>query len=248
MARFLESLNPAWKDGHGVALLTESNTAFGRNAGHAAKDVQDEKDEQSGTKLLTAAHENTPPGPFANAKSFNFPMHIAQLRSDAPALAQPGALLSGPVIPLNMRETVPPSDSDPRAPAAAHVAGSGIDGRLHPGRDPAREAVSGRDPGNRRSRRAVPVQGGEARLPGRSAVPLRNSRSLPPPRLRALPPRRTGRVVVRADAREPAGSREKLGPAAPAAVSQHGGGRDLLRDQGPSVAHAGCPRQPATHA
>ena len=40
-------------------------------------------------------------------------MHIAQLRSDAPALAQPGALLSGPVIPLNMRETVPPSDLIP---------------------------------------------------------------------------------------------------------------------------------------
>ena len=113
MARFLESINPAWKDGHGVALLTESNTAFGRNAGHAAKDVQDEKDEQSGTRLLTAEHENTPPGPFANAKFFSFPMHIAQLRSDAPALAQPGALLSGPVIPLNMRETVPPSDLIP---------------------------------------------------------------------------------------------------------------------------------------
>ena len=52
MARFLESLNPAWKDGNGVALLTESNTAFGGDAGHAAKDVKDEKDEQSGTKVL----------------------------------------------------------------------------------------------------------------------------------------------------------------------------------------------------
>jgi len=80
MARFLESLNPAWKDGHGVALLTESNTAFGRNAGHAAKDVQGEKDEQSGTRLLTAEHENTPPGPFENAKFFSFPLHVAQLR------------------------------------------------------------------------------------------------------------------------------------------------------------------------
>ena len=87
MARFLESLNPAWKDGDGVALLTESNTAFGGDAGKSGKDA---------AKATAAGGAGTWREPFAKAKSFNFPMHIAQLRSDAPALAQPGALLSGP--------------------------------------------------------------------------------------------------------------------------------------------------------
>ena len=104
MARFLESINPAWKDGHSVALLTESNTAFGDDAGNSGKDP---------AKMPAAEGGGPRRDPFPKATFFNFPLHIAQLRSDAPALAQPGALLSGPVIPLNMRETVPPSDSIP---------------------------------------------------------------------------------------------------------------------------------------
>ena len=123
MARFLESLNPAWKDGNGVALLTESNTAFGGDAGKSGKDA---------AKAPAAGGAGTWREPFAKAKSFNFPMHIAQLRSDAPALAQPGALLSGPVIPLNMRETIPPSDLIPalRPQLTSPVVGSTVDSIL----------------------------------------------------------------------------------------------------------------------
>jgi hypothetical protein len=95
MARFLESVNPEWKDGNRVALLVESNTVFGRDVSGRAGDDQ------------------TPSGPFKNAKVFQFPLHVAQLRSDASALEQPAAVLSGPVIPLDMREAVPPSDLIP---------------------------------------------------------------------------------------------------------------------------------------
>jgi hypothetical protein len=99
MAAYLESINSRWKDGEGVALLNESNTAYGTS------------------KPATAAHptgEVPSEGTFAKARIFNFPLHIAQLRSDAPSLSQPGtALLSGPVIPLNLRESTPPSDVIP---------------------------------------------------------------------------------------------------------------------------------------
>jgi len=97
MAAYLESINPGWKDGNGVALLNESNTAFGGDADPSTPNV-------ASNTVRT----------FAKAKVFNFPLHIAQLRSDAPSLGQPGAaLLSGPVIPLNLREATPPSDAIP---------------------------------------------------------------------------------------------------------------------------------------
>lgn len=117
MARFLSSINPAWKDGQGVALLTESNTAFGGDAGN---------------KAPKPGEDDTQQKPFAQAKIFNFPLHVAQLRSDAPALEQPGALLSGPIIPLDMRETVPPSDLIPalRPQLTSPVVGSTVDSIL----------------------------------------------------------------------------------------------------------------------
>ena len=94
MAAYLRLINASWKNGHGVAMLNESNTTFGKDAA----------DSSSATNTRA----------FAEAKIFNFPLHIAQLRSDAPSLAQPGtALLSGPVIPLNLREATPPSDVIP---------------------------------------------------------------------------------------------------------------------------------------
>jgi hypothetical protein len=109
MAAYLESLNSSWKDGNGVALLNESNTAFGN---------------PTATETVTA---------FAAAKVFTFPLHIAQLRSDAPSLAQPGtALLSAPAIPLNLREATPPSDAIPalRPQLTGPVVGTTVDSIL----------------------------------------------------------------------------------------------------------------------
>jgi len=100
MAAYLESINSRWKDGNGVALLNESNTAYGRNSPSAGSKASDSTQKE--------------PAAFPKAHVFYFPLHIAQLRSDAPSLEQPGAaLLSGPAIPLNLRETAPPSDVIP---------------------------------------------------------------------------------------------------------------------------------------
>jgi len=99
MAEYLKSINSKWSDGEGVALLSESNTAFGRDASPDR--------ENNATEL-------PPPDPLQRAKIFSFPLHIAQLRSDAPSLAQPGGpLLSAPTIPLNLSEATPPSDVIP---------------------------------------------------------------------------------------------------------------------------------------
>ncbi len=115
MALYLESINPGWKDGNGVALLNESNTAYGGDAAATSSDASTERDV------------------FGSAKVFKFPLHIAQLRSDAPSLAQPGtALLSGPVIPLNLREATPPSDVIPalRPQLTGPVVGATVDSIL----------------------------------------------------------------------------------------------------------------------
>jgi len=103
MAAYLESINSRWKDGDGVALLNESNTAYGGDADPSTPPDKSIRSATTGTVRT-----------FAKAKVFNFPLHIAQLRSDAPSLGQPGTLLlSGPVIPLNLREATPPSDAIP---------------------------------------------------------------------------------------------------------------------------------------
>jgi hypothetical protein len=116
MAAYLASINPRWKDGNGVALLTESNTAYGRDANRDAtndanKDATKDANKSQEDKGAVGASADAA---FAAAKVFYFPLHIAQLRNDAPPLSQPGtALLSGPVIPLNLREVTPPSDVIP---------------------------------------------------------------------------------------------------------------------------------------
>ena len=112
MATYLGSINSRWKDGDGVALLNESNTAYGNAA----------------TATTTDAAQV-----FKNAKGFNFPLHIAQLRSDAPSLGQPGAaLLSGPVIPLTLAEATPPSDVIPalRPQLTGPIVGATVDSIL----------------------------------------------------------------------------------------------------------------------
>ena len=115
MAAYLTSLNSKWEDGNHVALLNESNTAYGGDAStialttsaNAAATPTDRAQEDCSNK-------NPALQPFALAKVFNFPLHVAQLRSDAPSLGQSGtALLTAPVVPLNMREATPPSDLIP---------------------------------------------------------------------------------------------------------------------------------------
>ena len=239
MARFLESLNPAWKDGDGVALLTESNTAFGGDAGKSGKDA---------AKAPAAGGAGTWREPFAKAKSFNFPLHIAQLRSDAPALAQPGALLSGPVIPLNMRETIPPSDLIPalRPQLTSPVVGSTVDSILDAIRHEKLSAVGilatdDRDVLflSREVKRASPDV--QLFLFGTHGLYLHPD----------YVPYLRGALVASSYALTLANQPEVAKSSDP----QHRqpfpsmvGGGDLLRDPGPSVAHAGCPRQPVTHA
>src|SRR5262249_48904042 len=110
MAAFLTSLSSKWKHGNHVALLNESNTTYGASTtASAAADVTPRE-----KALRCSGQEKPGVQPFECAKVFNFPLHVAQLRSDAPSLGQPGsALLTGPVIPLSMREATPPTDLIP---------------------------------------------------------------------------------------------------------------------------------------
>jgi len=91
MAAFLGSMNSAWATGKHVALLTESNTAYG-----------------------TSRASNPESVPFnKHVAEFRFPLHVAQLRNEAPASSQPASLLPAAIIPLNMREASPPADVIP---------------------------------------------------------------------------------------------------------------------------------------
>src|SRR5262245_10283797 len=121
MAEYLTSLSSKWEYGEHVALLNESNTAYGGDANTA---TTCSKPASPPSEALTTPPAKGQPDSITNglpklpafrcAKVFNFPLHVAQLRSDAPALGQPGgALLTSPAIPLNMREATPPSDLIP---------------------------------------------------------------------------------------------------------------------------------------
>jgi hypothetical protein len=100
MADFLKWMNPDWTNGRKVALLVESNTAYG----------QPQLSRTSGQPGVNT----TDKAPLSEAAIFTFPLHVAQLRSDAPAFSQPGAgLFPGAIIPLNLREPSPPTDLVP---------------------------------------------------------------------------------------------------------------------------------------
>ena len=91
MSAYLGQMNSAWESGNHVAILQESNTAYG----------------QSGTGAFRT-------GPFKDASVFTFPLHVSQLRNDAPASkASTVTLLPTPVVPLDMRESTPPADQIP---------------------------------------------------------------------------------------------------------------------------------------
>ena len=81
MAAYLASINSKWKDGNDVALLNESNTrtvdarttAMATDTDAAATLPENSKRDSEDNASAGQA--------FANAKVFNFPLHIAQLRS-----------------------------------------------------------------------------------------------------------------------------------------------------------------------
>ena len=60
----LEHMNPAWQQGAGVDFLLPSNTAYGQTPREYGKKSDD---------------------PFDRASVFYFPLHVSQLRNDAPA-------------------------------------------------------------------------------------------------------------------------------------------------------------------
>lgn len=118
MATFLESMNADWKDGGHIALLSESNTAYGGDASQV--------------------------DPLPKAARFSFPLHVAQLRNDAPAVTQPGAaLLPSAMVPLNMREPSPPTDLIPalRPQMTSPVVEATVDSMLDAIRHEKRTAV-----------------------------------------------------------------------------------------------------------
>lgn len=109
MAEFLQRMNPWWRDGQHVALLTESNTEYGhsqnREPGHGA---------------------------FKSAEVFKFPLHVAQLWSERLEAAPAPLFVPGPIVPLNMREAAPPSDQIPalRPQLTSAVVGSTVESIL----------------------------------------------------------------------------------------------------------------------
>ena len=103
----LAAINPRWKNGRHVALLVEGNTSFGASANATLLKRDD--------KLITPC---PPPAddPFNSELMYTFPLHVSQLRDDAQAQPAPTpavSLLPTPIVPLNFRETTPPSDQVP---------------------------------------------------------------------------------------------------------------------------------------
>jgi hypothetical protein len=93
LGRALGRLNPQWGKGTQVALLTESNTAFGSSVGK---------------EYVSADTHWTP------EFKFQFPLHIAQLMSDIQSAAVPAvSLLPSSAVPLTLRESAPPADQIP---------------------------------------------------------------------------------------------------------------------------------------
>ncbi|HEX7138148.1 MAG TPA: hypothetical protein VF219_09890, partial [Vicinamibacterales bacterium] len=91
----LGSMNSDWATGKGVALLVEGNTAYGNSA-------------------------TPPPGSTQATDAFQpkfrypFPLHVAELRSDAQAnTGTQISLLPTPIVPLSLREATPPADQLP---------------------------------------------------------------------------------------------------------------------------------------
>jgi hypothetical protein len=117
MAAFLEQMNPLWSKGNRVALLAESNTAYGQN--------QRPGDEQS-------LQQEESHSAFPHAEVFNFPLHVSQLWSERPDTTQAPLFAPGLIGPLNLREAAPPSDQIPalRPALTSAVVGSTVEAIL----------------------------------------------------------------------------------------------------------------------
>ncbi|HEY1303225.1 MAG TPA: hypothetical protein VGF24_06730 [Vicinamibacterales bacterium] len=109
MAAFLEGMNSSWRCGTHVAILRESNTAYGQ-----AADRQALKKSKGLSPVQGSTRRPDDCKPLAEAEVFAFPLHVSQLRSDSPETTRDTVtVLPSPAIPLNMRETTPPADQIP---------------------------------------------------------------------------------------------------------------------------------------
>ena len=108
LVRTLGRLNPDWETGQHVALLYESNTAFG-----------------SSSALTTDK--------WRPQRTYPFPLHIAQLMADSQPSASPTVTLTPKsAVELTLRDTTPPSDQLPalRPQMTSPVVESEINGML----------------------------------------------------------------------------------------------------------------------
>jgi hypothetical protein len=128
----LGRMNRPWSLGRDVGLLVEGNTSFGQSAAPSTlpRDA-----------APSAAAPGVPPcdaprrieqETFPCAVIYRFPLHVAQLRSDAATSPSTVSLLPTPIVPLRFRETTPASDQLPalRPQLASPVAEATIDNIL----------------------------------------------------------------------------------------------------------------------
>jgi hypothetical protein len=131
--RTLTKLNPAWAGGGHTALLIESKTSYGDEAGQLNKKPQDNKPDNNKPDNAPMAPVDTdqrqychalqqqdqrqdrrgPFRPFAGALVFRFPLHVAELRTEAASPTPTLSLMPASAVPLSLRETTPPADQIP---------------------------------------------------------------------------------------------------------------------------------------
>jgi hypothetical protein len=102
-------MNPDWGNGNHVALLLESNTAFG-----SSFSTETLKRSHASSQLKSCSQSPDSPQPLSPQFRFRFPLHISQMMSDVEAGGPPAiSLLPASAVPLNLREITPPADQIP---------------------------------------------------------------------------------------------------------------------------------------
>ena len=90
-------MNSDWAAGKGVALLFEGNTAYG-----------------NGASPSNSSGDTSEPVPFQPEFKYPFPLHVAELRSDAQSIRRLRfRSCPTPIVPLSLREATPPADQLP---------------------------------------------------------------------------------------------------------------------------------------
>ena len=114
LSRTLGAMNSDWRVGEHVALLVESNTSFGQAATVAVATSKNADGTDNAAKTCPSFRGRVIEGTFPCAVVYPFPLHVAQLRSDA-TLPATGTipLLPSPIVPLNFKDTTPASDQLP---------------------------------------------------------------------------------------------------------------------------------------